>query len=132
MLGTRPCEPDVSLASRASKDLREHEVRAGEQADEQLELAYAGERRTAGGPDGGQGGDHKAEDRDPGDGTEVDPGTARCSGGGSKTPVSTFTSICDSTQSAAPPAPTPYFAHPRDPGNKPATDVLRAAIRSTA
>jgi hypothetical protein len=26
----------------------------------------------------------------------------------------------------------PYFAHPRDPGNKPATDVLRAAIRSTA
>ena len=25
----------------------------------------------------------------------------------------------------------PYFAHPRDPGNKPATDVLRAAIRST-
>ena len=26
----------------------------------------------------------------------------------------------------------PYFAHPRDPANKPATDVLRAAIRSTA
>lgn len=26
----------------------------------------------------------------------------------------------------------PYFRHPRDPGNKPATDVLRAAIRSTA
>jgi len=26
----------------------------------------------------------------------------------------------------------PYFAHPRDPANKSATDVLRAAIRSTA
>ena len=25
----------------------------------------------------------------------------------------------------------PYFAHPRDPGGKPPTDVLRAAIRST-
>jgi hypothetical protein len=26
----------------------------------------------------------------------------------------------------------PYFAHPRDPANKPATEILRAAIRSTA
>jgi hypothetical protein len=26
----------------------------------------------------------------------------------------------------------PYFAHPRDPGDKPATEILRAAIRSTA
>ena len=26
----------------------------------------------------------------------------------------------------------PYFAHPRDPANKPATEILHAAIRSTA
>jgi hypothetical protein len=26
----------------------------------------------------------------------------------------------------------PYFVHPRDPANKPATEILRAAIRSTA